>query len=65
MDSIQDLTPEIQKRISDFEIFLSKSSMKRPEVKFTGAILTSMLKEHHVHLTPKITMTVIQGRFGD
>ena len=23
----------------------------RPEVKFTGAILTSMLKELHVHLT--------------
>ena len=51
MDSIQDLTPEIQKRISDFEIFLSKNSMKRPEVNFIGAILTSMLKEHHVHLT--------------
>ncbi len=51
MDSIQDLTPEIQKRISDFEHFLEKEGLKRPEVKFTGAILTSMLKEHHVHLT--------------
>lgn len=51
MESIQDLTPEIQKRISDFEHFLSREGLKRPEVKFTGAILTSMLKEHHVHLT--------------
>ena len=51
MDSIQDLTPEIQKRISDFEHFLEKEGLKRPEVKFTGFILTSMLKEHHVHLT--------------
>jgi len=51
MESIQDLTPEIQKRISDFEHFLDKEGLKRPEVKFTGAILTSMLKEHHVHLT--------------
>lgn len=51
MDSITDLTPEIQKRISKFEHFLSKEGMKRPEVKFTLAILTSMLKEHHVHLT--------------
>ena len=25
--------------------------MKRPEVKFILVILTSMLKEHHVHLT--------------
>ncbi len=54
MDSIHNLAPEIQKRICDFEIFLSKSSMKRPKVKFTGAILTSMLKEHHVHLTVSI-----------
>jgi hypothetical protein len=51
MDSITDLTPEIQKRISDFEHFLEKEGLKRPEIKFTGAILTSMLKEHHVHLT--------------
>jgi len=32
MDSIQDLTPEIQKRISDFEHFLGKVGIKRPEV---------------------------------
>ena len=51
MESIQDLAPEIQKRISNFEHLLEKEGMKRPEVKFTGAILTSMLKEHHVHLT--------------
>ena len=51
MESITDLTPEIQKRISNFEQFLSKEGMKRPEVKFTGAIVSSMLKEHHVHLT--------------
>ena len=51
MESIKDLVPEIQKRISDFEYFLGKEGMKRPEVKFTGAILTAMLKEHHVHLT--------------
>ena len=51
MESIHDLEPEIQKRISDFEQFLEKEGLKRPEVKFTGAILTSMLKEHHVHLT--------------
>jgi len=51
MDSIQDLIPEIQKRISDFEHFLCKEGMNRPEVKFTGAILTAMLKSCHVHLT--------------
>ncbi len=51
MESITDLTPEIQKRISDFEQFLSKEGMKRPEVKFTGAILTAMLKRHHVHVS--------------
>ena len=50
MESITDLAPEIQKRISDFENFLYKEGMKRPEVKFTGAILTSMLKVHHVQL---------------
>jgi len=51
MDSIQDLAPEIQKRISYFEHFLCKVGIKRPEVKFTGAILGAMLKRHHVHLT--------------
>jgi len=51
MRSITDLAPEIQKRISDFEYFLDKEGMKRPEVKFTGTILTTMLKKHHVHLT--------------
>ncbi|MBA7486190.1 hypothetical protein ES707_21746 [subsurface metagenome] len=51
MDSIRNLTPEIQKRISKIEHFLAEEGMKRPEVKFTLAILTSMLKEHHVHLT--------------
>jgi len=50
MDSITDLAPEIQKRISDFEHFLCKEGLKRPEVKFTGAILASMLKVHHVQL---------------
>jgi len=32
MDSITDLAPEIQKRISDFEHFLYKEDLKRPEV---------------------------------
>ena len=50
MESITDLAPEIQKIISDFEYFLGKEGMKRPEAKFTGAILTSMLKVHHVQL---------------
>ena len=50
MDSITDLAPEIQKRISNFEHFLCKEGLKRPEVKFTGAILASMLKVHHVQL---------------
>jgi len=51
MDRITDLAPEIQKRISDFTQFLSNGGMKRPKAKFTGAILTAMLKEPHVHLT--------------
>ena len=50
MDSIQDLAPEIQKRISDFEHFLCKEGLKWQEVKFTVAILSSMLKVHHVQL---------------
>ena len=50
MDSITDLAPEIQKRISDFEHFSEKEGLKRPEVKFTGTILSSMLKVHHVQL---------------
>ena len=51
MESIQDLAPEIQKRISNVTDYLDNREMKRPEVKFTGAILTAMLKEHHVHVT--------------
>lgn len=51
MESITDLAPEIQKRISNFTQFLVGEGMKRPKVKFTGAILTAMLKEPHVHLT--------------
>lgn len=51
MESITDLAPEIQKRIRDFEQFLARKGMKRPEVKFTGAIVTAMLKKPHVHLT--------------
>jgi len=51
MDSIQYLTPEIQKRISDFEYFLDREGLKRPEVKFAGAILTPMLKKHDIYLT--------------
>ena len=31
MESITDLAPEIQKRICDFEDFLGKEGMKRPE----------------------------------
>ncbi len=30
---------------------MSKEGIKRPEVKFTVAILTAKLKRHHVHLT--------------
>ena len=51
MDRITDLAPEIQKRISDFTQFLSGEGMKRPKSKFTGEILTAMLKEPHVHVT--------------
>ena len=51
MRSITELAPEIQKRIGDFEYFLAKEGMKRPEVKFTGTVLTTMLKKRHVHLT--------------
>ena len=51
MEGITDLAPEIQKRISNFTQFLVGEGMKRPKVKFTGAILTAMLKEPHVHLT--------------
>jgi len=51
MDSRTDFTPEIQKRIIDFERFILKVGMKRTEVKFTGAIMAVMLKRHHVHLT--------------
>ncbi len=51
MDRITDLAPEIQKRISDFTQFLSDEGMKRPKAKFTGSILTAMLKEPHVHVT--------------
>ena len=51
MESIQELAPEIQKRISDFVKFLGKDGMRRPSVKFIGSILTGMLKGHHVHVT--------------
>lgn len=51
MDSITDLAPEIQRRISDFAQFLLGEGMNRPKVKFTGAMLTAMLKNPHVHLT--------------
>ena len=51
MESITDLAPEIRKRISDFTKFLSCEGINRPKAKFTGAILTAMLKEPHVQLT--------------
>ena len=51
MKSIQNLTPEIQKRISDSVKFLEKDGMRRPSVKFIGSILTAMLKSHHVQVT--------------
>ena len=51
MESIQLLTPEIQKRISKFANILPQAGFKRPEIKFTISILTAMLKKHDVHLT--------------
>ncbi len=51
MDSIQDLAPEVQKRISDFERFLGKSKFSRPEVKNVGSMLYSMVKSPGVYIT--------------
>jgi len=51
MDSIQDLAPEIQKRISGFITFLSKHGFRRPEVKNSGLLLHAMLKKHDVHVS--------------
>jgi len=50
MESITDLAPEIQKRVSNFVCFLRDEGMKLPEVKFIGSILSAMLKIHHVHV---------------
>jgi hypothetical protein len=51
MESITDLTPEIQKRISGFITFLSKHGFSRPEVKNSGSLLHGMLKRHDVHVS--------------
>ena len=51
MESITDLAPEIQKRISKYTEYLLDKGINRPKVKFMSEILTSMLKEPHVQLT--------------
>jgi hypothetical protein len=51
MESITDLTPEIQKRISGFNTFLSKHGFSRPEVKNIFSLLYGMLKRHDVHVS--------------
>jgi hypothetical protein len=51
MESIQDLAPEVQKRISDFERFLGKIGFSRPEVKNVGSILYGMVKSPGVYVT--------------
>jgi hypothetical protein len=50
MDSIHDLAPEIQKRISGFVNFL-KGQFSVPEVKNIGALLYGMLRCHDVHVS--------------
>ena len=51
MESIQDLAPEIQKRISGFVNFLKKERFSLPEVKNIGSLLHGMLKRHDVHVS--------------
>ena len=51
MESITDLAPEIQKRISNVSKYFHQRGMKRPIVKFISSMLTSMIKERHVHVT--------------
>ena len=51
MKSIQDLVPEIQKRMSGYIGFLSKQGFSRPEVKNIGALFHGLLKRHDVHVS--------------
>ena len=51
MESITDLAPEIQKRISGFTNFLKKERFSVPEVKNIGMLLHAMLKRPGVHVS--------------
>ena len=51
MESIADLAPEIQKRISGFVHFLKEERFSLPEVKNIGMLLHAMLKRHDVHVS--------------
>ena len=51
MESIHDLAPEIQQRMSGFITFLSKHGFSRPEVKNIGSLFHAMLKRHDVHVS--------------
>jgi hypothetical protein len=51
MESIVELTPEIQQRMSGFVMFLSKHGFSRPEVKNIGCLMQGMLKRHDVHVS--------------
>ena len=73
MDSIQDLVPEVQKRISYFERFLGKGRFSRSEVKNVGSMLYGMVKSPGVYvagisrslneeITPKKTLLVVSRR---
>ena len=51
MESIHNLAPEIQKRVSGFVNFLKKERFSLPEVKNIGMLLHAMLKRHDVHVS--------------
>ena len=51
MESIQDLAPEIQSRISGFTNFMKKERFSVPEVKNIGMLLHAMLKRPDVHVS--------------
>jgi len=51
MDSIRDLAPEIQQRISVYKQAMRESGMRLPVVKNTTALLWAMLKERSVQVT--------------
>jgi len=51
MESIHDLAPEIQQRMSGFVNVIKRKGFSRPEVKNIESLMSGMLRKHDVHVS--------------